>query len=266
MTCETARLLIHPYVDGELDLSRSLELEEHLRGCPECTAEVSAVRALSSGIREGAQYFEVPAALEGKIRAMAAKKSDRPRRLESVMPFSGWGLIAAAAVVAFVVILFKGTLHVGPGVTDDLAGEVVADHVRSLMVNHLTDVLSSNQHTVKPWFEGKLDFSPAVADLTAQGFNLVGGRLDYLDGHPVAAIVYKRHAHFINLFVWPQAGAEETAVTTEMRDGYNLAHWTTNGMTYWAASSVNLAELEEFVAELHNFSAPHASPSSDARE
>jgi anti-sigma factor RsiW len=265
MTCETARLLIHPYIDGELDLSRSLELEEHLRGCAACAAEVSAVRALSTGIGEAARYYEIPAALEGKIRAMAGKKPSASRVAESVLPSSGWGLIAAAASVAFIVIILKGTFLTGsltgPRGSGDLAREVVADHVRSLMAGHLTDVISSNQHTVKPWFEGKLDFSPVVEDLSAQGFALVGGRLDYLDGHPVAAIVYRRHAHVINLFVWAQPNATEASLTTTTRDGYNLAHWSDAGMTYWAASSVNLAELREFVADLRKPAAPHAEPS-----
>jgi anti-sigma factor RsiW len=261
VTCETARILIHPYVDGELDLSRSLELEEHLRGCAVCAAEASAVRTLSTGIGEAARYYEIPAALEGKIREMAGEKPSARRAGESVLPSSGWGLIAAAAAVAFIVILLKGTFLTGPGGSGDLAREVVADHVRSLMAGHLTDVISSNQHTVKPWFEGKLDFSPVVEDLSAQGFALVGGRLDYLDGHPVAAIVYRRHAHVINLFVWAQPNAAEASLTTKTRDGYNLAHWSDAGMTYWAASSVNLAELREFVADLRKPAAPHVEPS-----
>ncbi|MGH7843456.1 MAG: anti-sigma factor family protein [Candidatus Binataceae bacterium] len=266
MTCAEARLLIYPYVDGELDLSRSLEIEEHLNGCAACASEAAAVRALSAGIGEGAHHYQAPARLENRILAMVRAKSGAAQQRRFSSPRVEWGLIAAAAAVAFVVMLFKGSfLSGGPG-ADQIAREVVADHVRSLMVDHLTDVISSNQHTVKPWFEGKLDFSPVVEDLTPQGFKLVGGRLDYLGGRPVAAIVYKRRAHVINVFVWPQHEAVEAPVTIETRDGYNVAHWTAAGMTYWAASSLNIQELKEFVADLRrplpSESPPPANPPS----
>jgi len=250
MTCAEARVLIHPYVDGELDLSRSLEIEEHLGGCAACAAEAAAVRALSAGISEGAHRYEAPARLENRIRAMAGQRGGAAHRQRFALPQVEWGLLAAAAAVALIVILYKGGFFAGGSGSEEIAREVVADHVRSLMVDHLTDVISTDQHTVKPWFEGKLDFSPVVEDLAPQGFKLVGGRLDYLGNRPVAAIVYKRRAHVINVFVWPQPGGGETPVTLESRDGYNLAHWTTGGMTYWAASSLNSDELKEFVADL----------------
>jgi anti-sigma factor RsiW len=127
-----------------------------------------------------------------------------------------------------------------------------------MMANHLTDVLSSNQHTVKPWFDGKLDFAPVVLDLSADGFPLVGGRLDYLEGHPVAALVYRYHLHVINLFTWPSAGAPATEPKLTTQQGYNSVHWSEPGMEYWAVSDVASGELEK-LAQLVRKSAPSAS-------
>jgi anti-sigma factor RsiW len=125
---------------------------------------------------------------------------------------------------------------------------VIAGHVRSLMVNHLTDVASSDRHTVKPWFEGSLDFSPPVPDLTTQGFPLIGGRLDYLASHPVAALVYRRHQHAINLFIWPITRDTPRQQQHVTRQGYNLITWTTADLAYWAISTLNMAELKTFVS------------------
>ncbi len=141
-------------------------------------------------------------------------------------------------------LLFGGLIRHQSVTNDVLAREVVTDHIRSLMAGHLTDVLSSNQHTVKPWFEGKLDFSPTVVDLAAQGFPLIGGRLDYLDNHSVAAIVYRHGAHPINLFVWPSPKVRDSSPTMEIYNGYNVVHWNAGGDAYWAVSSVSAEALE----------------------
>ena len=144
--------------------------------------------------------------------------------------------------------------------------DVIAGHVRSLMASHLTDVMSAYQHTVKPWFEGHVDFAPPVPDLTAQGFLLVGGRLDYLDNRPVAALVYKRQQHVINLFVWPAPPGAAQPESTVARHGYNLVQWTTAGMTYWAISTLNAQEMQAFAHGLQQHVTPPSAPKSRGRD
>jgi anti-sigma factor RsiW len=134
-----------------------------------------------------------------------------------------------------------------PGADERIAREVVAAHVRSLMADHLMDIASSDQHTVKPWVDGKLDFAPPVADLAAQGYPLAGGRLDYLGGRGVMALVYRRHAHVINLFVWPQTSGADSGVRSDSSQGYNVAHFTRAGMTFWAVTDLNPEEFKAFV-------------------
>jgi anti-sigma factor RsiW len=259
VTCEDARSLVHAYLDGELDLMRSMEVEEHLHGCEECSREADNVRTLRAGIANGALYHQAPAELEERVRGLIEPKRRADGERDIRLPRLGWGLMVAAAAVALVAILLKEILPLAPSSRDITSQEIVADHVRSLMANHLTDVVSSNQHTVKPWFDGKLDFAPAVADFSNQGFSLVGGRLDYLDNHPVAAVVYKRREHVINLFVWPMPHQDDSSPVAETRGGFHLVHWTSAGMAYWAVSSVSTAELERFVQMVRDASAP-ASP------
>jgi anti-sigma factor RsiW len=155
-----------------------------------------------------------------------------------------WPQVGAAFAMSFALAWSVGLYLATPGAAERLQEELVASHTRALMTGHAVDVVSSDRHTVKPWFNGKLDFSPAVFDLSAQGFALTGGRLDYLGRRPVAALVYQHKAHPINVFVWP-APAED-APKSASRLGYNLLHWTRGGLSYWAVSDLNAGELAQF--------------------
>jgi anti-sigma factor RsiW len=155
--------------------------------------------------------------------------------------------VAFAATMLFAALIWSVVpRNLSPSSDDLLARDIVDDHIRSLMVDHLTDIPSTDQHTVKPWFDGKLDYAPPVKDLSELGFKLIGGRLEYLAGKPVAALVYQHGNHFINLYVWPANRQPETEVAVTKKQGFNLFHWTSGGMTYWAASDLNDTELREF--------------------
>ncbi|MBV8361625.1 MAG: anti-sigma factor [Deltaproteobacteria bacterium] len=245
MTCEQARPLVQAYVDGELDIAKSLEIEAHRSGCIACAREEASLRALHTALSNSTLYHEAPPLLERRVRAALrdARRAEGGRRL--ALRYYSWVGAAAAAVLVFAIIV-KGVLPPELPVSELTAREVVDDHLRSLTENHLTDVLSSNQHTVKPWFDGRLTFTPPVEDLSPEGFPLIGGRLDYLNGHPVAAVVYRRRQHIINLFIAPAENAADTLPQSQVSGGYNIIHWTKSGMGYWAVSSVSADELGRF--------------------
>ena len=267
MSCPDNEILIHGYLDGELDLVRTLEVEAHLRDCASCAAAYRSHRELRREIQGGGLYFQPPDGLAARLRASLATVAPEfgPAKALNINDIHGvsgsaprfggrrwaWGLGLAAclALVAFTVRRTVPRLS-APSGEELLAREVLASHVRSLMANHLTDVPSSDQHTVKPWFNGKLDFSPPVTDLASQGFPLAGGRLDYLADRPVAALVYQRRKHYINLFIWPASG--ESSEKAVMRQGYNAYHWSHSGMAYWAVSDLNSTELRQFVGLVQN--------------
>jgi anti-sigma factor RsiW len=245
VNCEEARPLVQAYVDSELDVAKSLEVEAHRSGCIACAREEASLRALHTALSNSALYHEAPPLLERRVRAAFrdARRAEGGRRL--ALRYYGWVGAAAAAVLVFAIIV-KGVLPPGVPASELTAREVVDDHLRSLTENHLTDVLSSNQHTVKPWFDGRLTFAPPVEDLSPEGFPLIGGRLDYLNGHPVAAVVYRRRQHIINLFIGPAELATDTLPQSQVSGGYNIIHWTKSGMSYWAVSSVSADELGRF--------------------
>jgi len=249
MRCDDMQELVSPYIDGELGLMTGIEVERHLQDCPVCSQEYENQRTLQAALRANDLYTKLPAGLEKRVQTAVRQVSQGETGLRG---FS-WRWLSVAAAAA--ILLIAGALAIGLLATrsaqDRLAQEVIASHVRALMASHLTDVPSSDQHTVKPWFNGKLDFSPPVKDLVSEGFPLIGGRLDYLDKRPVAAIVYQHRQHYINLFVWTVT-AEHGHEDSEMsQQGYHVIHWINAGMSYWAVSDLNSAELQQFVALLN---------------
>jgi anti-sigma factor RsiW len=251
MSCEETRLLLEACVDGELDAIRTLRVEEHTEGCPECRSRYDGHKTLHQAIQSQAHYFEAPAHLHARVQN-ALREAARDQKMASATPaWPGWRYAAIAAGVAVLAIITATLVMLlkRPSASELLAQQVVASHIRSLMANHLMDVASSDQHTVKPWFNGRLDFAPVVKDLASEGFPLAGGRLDYLAGRPVAALLYKRHQHTINLFQWPSPVSEPNAKTFTIK-GYHAIRWAQSGMAYWAVSDLNPAELADFVRDL----------------
>jgi anti-sigma factor RsiW len=248
MTCELVQPFLDAYVDGELDTADRFKVEAHLTYCDACTRRRGRLEALRSAIAAAPRYT-APDALRQRIHSGLRDSSPSPIAPGRVMmkPIFDWRWAAiAASVLLAAVALWQIQLRPRQNPETLIAREVVSSHVRSLMANHLVDEPSSDQHTVKPWFAGKLDFSPVVKNLDAQGFMVAGGRLDYLDNRPVAAIVYRRRQHVINLFAWPspQGSAEPRDSTTV--NGYNTVSWRSGGMRYWAVSDLNRNELESF--------------------
>lgn len=243
MNCQDVRLLLHAYLDDELGAADSLAVARHLAGCDGCVQRVRAHTRLRDALREADLYRRAPAALRARIAARLPRQADVKRA-----PRRAWGLaLAALAALCVIAALFAGwqTLQLRRQGGDALVADAVSDHVRSLLPGHLIDVRSTNEHTVKPWFDGRVDFSPQVKDLSAQGFELIGGRLDVLGGRQVAALVYKRHLHTINLFQWPGDAAVASAPRT--RDGYHVREWKDAGLRFVAVSSVAESDLDAFV-------------------
>jgi len=259
MTCKEALNFIDSYVDHELDLVRQLEVEQHIKECAACSRAYAERHALQAAIKAAPLYFEAPAGLEQDVRRALRRAAGVASRTDPAVPtkmfprlewnWTGW-LAGAMSAAAFAVVLIGvGPRLLTPSLDDRLSQEVTSSHVRSLLTNHLIDVVSTNQHVVKPWFNGLLDFSPSVRDFSDHGFPLAGGRLDYLAGRPVAALVYHRAAHPINLFTWPSQPGEDAKEKILNRQGYHLIRWSHGGMTYWVVSDVNEIELKDF-AEL----------------
>jgi mycothiol system anti-sigma-R factor len=258
MDCFEVRSHLHAYIDGELERASVMELDQHLGSCDACRTQVARHSALRGAIARHASYHRAPAGLARRIRARLAEGAPaspaRPRR----QWFPVGALVAArpqwlrlgAAIAATALVTWTATLHfAAPAEDDSIAERVIAGHARSVITGRVADVASSDQHAVKPWLSSRLDFSLPVVDLTGVGFPLIGGRLDYLDERPIAALVYKHREHIINLFVWPSREATAAApVRAVARRGYNVLHWTEGGMTYWAVSDLNATEMRSFVS------------------
>jgi anti-sigma factor RsiW len=244
MDHEQIRELLHPYVDGELDLPTARETEKHLRDCPDCRGVERAIRGLREAVTSGRFAYRAPSHLRRNIRAALRREAKTTQKV-----FWPWLIFATGAACALIVLsaaLFQTTRS---SRNNTIVDEIIANHVRSLLATHLVDVASSDQHTVKPWFYGKIDFAPEVRDLSGDGFPLIGGRLDYLDGKTVVALVYQRNKHSINVFIMPATGNADTSLSAASRRGYNILSWTHREMKYWAVSDLNQAELRRF-AEL----------------
>lgn len=251
--CSDKAMLLHALVDGELDAANCTAIESHVKGCAGCTAGLEGIVAVRNLLFKNPPRLSAPPALRQRVEEMideamiadtapsrkaAASQSPRGNRFAGGW-FAGGAISAMAASLALFFALPQLT---ATGLEDQL----VASHVRSLLATHLTDVATSDQHVVKPWFNGKINFSPPVVDLVTQGFPLVGGRLDYVDGAVVPALVYHRRLHSINLFIRPVGRFRSSPTFTENHNSYSIAHWTDAGLEYWAVSDIPAVELEQF--------------------
>jgi len=243
--------MLHGFVDDELDAAHSLQIERHIATCPHCAKQLESLKALKQRIAQRGVQWRTPEHVRAQVLAAISREAATQARAPAGRPAAArvgvlefvrqWLFVPSLAALAASLFLVIAPMSDRSSIGD----EVVAGHVRSLLVDHLTDVATSDQHTVKPWFNGKIDFSPPVVDLAREGFPLGGGRVDFIGGRVVAALVYKRHSHVINLFVWPAgAGTAPAALrTTASRDGYNMENWSMGGLTFWAVSDVTADDL-----------------------
>jgi anti-sigma factor RsiW len=253
MNCAEFEVLLHALIDGELDAGHARDVEVHAAGCSACAERLASFRAMHGAMREVALKEAAPAQLRSRIEsslATAAKPNTalqrffRPNRRGFFGGFALGSALSAAIAASLVLAVMRDNQQ------QTIADEVVSAHIRSLQAGHLMDVETSDQHTVKPWFNGRVDVAPPVVDLTAEGFTLLGGRLDYIDGEPVAAIVYQRRKHLINLFVAQRLGARHGSALSEAIQGYNVRHWSQGGLDFWAVSDLAGDELDEFVQKI----------------
>jgi anti-sigma factor RsiW len=258
MTHPSFEAQLDAYLDGELATGDARELEAHLAKCPECTRFRDGRLELRAAISARVPAFQASDTLRKRVRAAlgVAAQARAPRRFTMR---GAWRPLAIAASLA-VVAVGSWRLALDRAARETLADDVLASHIRSLMPGHLTDVPSTDQHTVKPWFNGRLDFSPPVYDFSGRGYPLLGGRLDYVDGRAVAALVYGRRQHLINEFLWPAARGPAAVPSTSTRQGYHLLHWTTADYSYWVVSDLGLPELGDFAGLLRQADSAAGAP------
>jgi anti-sigma factor RsiW len=249
MDCAAARTLLPLLLDGELQGAERAALEAHIASCAGCRAAWEALAAESRRVRALAGAYEPSAALRPRIMsaldAADRAEADRmppPRRTRALSP----ALAIAAALVLLLVGAVAGYLVAQEPVEQRLSADVTSAHLRVQFGDKLVDVASSDRHTVKPWFNGRVDHAPPVEDLTEEGFRLVGGRVDYVGERRVAVLVYRHRQHAIDLYAWPESTPRAPAAAT--RRGYNLRSWSQDGMAFWAISDLNAADLDRFVA------------------
>jgi anti-sigma factor RsiW len=253
MNCAEAEIMLHALIDDELDAVHTREVEAHVASCAGCAEKLAAFRAMRAAIGAARLKEAAPAALRSRIEsALPAPAVPVAARRKLVQPtrrtfFGGFALGSALSAAVAASLVFAVVRN---DQDQFVANEIVSAHIRSLQPGHLTDVETSDQHTVKPWFNGKLDVAPPVIDLTAQGFTLLGGRLDYVDREPVASIVYQRRKHVINLFVAQRLGARQVGAKVETIQGYNVRHWSGDGLDFWAVSDIAAPELDEFAQKI----------------
>jgi anti-sigma factor RsiW len=257
MTCANCLEMLSSHVDGELSADESAQVREHLQSCADCAREHRKLLETSSLLRGRLMRYEAPDFLKARIRAglVGSPREFEPRAAN--LPSKGrrdWMRGFAAAAVVAMVSSALTVVAVRQGTPDNsVVNQVLTSHIRSLMPGHLTDVASNDQHNVKPWFNGRVNVSPAVPRLDSVGFPLIGGRLDYIDGHSAASVVYMRRQHVINVFSWPVSG--EGNATTTTSNGYHLIRNSKNGMETWFVSDLNIAELQDFAARFERASA-----------
>jgi mycothiol system anti-sigma-R factor len=243
MSCDYSATILHAYLDGELDAMRAAEFEKHLESCRECTATLGAAESLRSSMQRAQLYETAPLELRRKLRS----ELKIPSRTAGRAPIAAWRWLAVAAsiIVLAVVGWFAIPRSQPMGTGAVTSAEVIDAHIRSLQPGHLTDVASTDQHTVKPWFDGKLDFIPPVHDFMDEGFPLLGGRLDVLGERNVAALVYGRRKHLVNVFVWPTKEPDTPIHPPGSREGFQWVHWRHKGMEFCAVSDVSADDLHE---------------------
>ncbi|MDB5476149.1 MAG: putative transrane anti-sigma factor [Phenylobacterium sp.] len=236
--CPDKEVLLHGLLDGELDAANAQACEAHLKTCPGCAEVFGELQALSGRLSAPGVGYRAPAALRQRVEAMAEGPAAPRRRLRAAAPWALSGTFAAIAASLALVMLQPNTMA--------LEDQLVASHVRSTLAAHLVDVETSDRHVVKPWFNGRIDFAPPVIELADRGYPLAGGRLDYVGDRVVAALVYRRNRHVINLFVWPTKPGLSLAPGPARRSGYSVAHWRSGGLEFWAVSDVDPRDLEAF--------------------
>jgi anti-sigma factor RsiW len=242
--CAEAAPLLSAYFDRELDVATSVGIAAHLRECERCSAAVRRYEALRSSLSSASLVFTPPRSVERSVRK-AVRREAGPR-LFLARPWWRWAAVPLTACLAAALSWSVATRRV-ENADERVMADLVSGHVRSLMVDHLVDVATSDRHTVKPWFNGKVDFAPPVADFAASGFQLVGGRVDYIARRPVAVLVYKWKQHTVNVFIWRSEGAARAELRSLTHEGYQLVGWEQSGLSFWAVSDLNLLDLGKLV-------------------